>query len=256
MAQQDAKRVRSRRPAREMLPLSPDLAARSTHKDRLYLELRQALMYGEFAPGLTVTVRSLSERLQAGIMPVRDAVQRLVAERALELRPSGRLRVPSLSTDEVVDLFDLRLVLESHAARRAARQSSPESIADARAAMVRLESAESEGMAGASLLAANFRFHFSIYAAAGSMQLTRMIEGLWLRFGPLLIELINSPGSSAYMADEHQLHRRLMTAIELGDPEFAASAMRAIIECTREAILDGASRPAVPGARGQKSDLP
>lgn len=219
------------------LLLRPDLVARSTQKDRVYLALRQALMYGRFAPGTTVTVRSLAETLQAGTMPVRDAVQRLVAERALEFRQSGRLRVPSLSRNEIVELLDLRLLLECHAARRAALKAREEAVATARDAMVALEASVAAEMASADLLAANFRFHFSIYSAADSAQLTGMIEGLWLRFGPLLIELINRPDHLVYLQDEHVLHRRLVNAIEMRDPDFAASAMRAIIDRTRDAIF-------------------
>lgn len=231
------KQTRGRKQAGEALPLSPDLAARSTQKDRVYLELRQALMYGEFVPALTVTVRSLAERFQAGIMPVRDAVQRLVAERALELRPNGRLRVPCLSPGEIRSLMDLRLLLEGYDASCAAENATAEAIAEVSPAMLRLELAEDEGLSGPALLAANFRFHFSVYAAAQSAQLTRMIEALWLQFGPLLIDLMNRPDSIIYIEDEHRLHRRLLNAIELGDPKFAGSAMRAIIERTRAAVL-------------------
>lgn len=216
--------------------LPSDLVARATRKDQVYLALRQALMYGRFAPGTTVTVRSLSERFEAGIMPVRDAVQRLVAERALLFLPNGRLRVPLLEAAELADLFELRLLLECHAARRATAHASAGAIADIRAAALRLENDRHVCGTGTELLAANFRFHFALYAAAGSAPLVTMIEGLWLRFGPLLIDLINRPGVDAYLEDEHALHNRLVSAIELRDAEFAASAMRAIIERTREAL--------------------
>jgi len=216
-------------------PQVPGIVARSTQKDRVYFALRQALMYGTFAPGATVTVRSLGERFAAGTMPVRDAVQRLVAEQALELLPSGRLRIPSMDAAEIDQLMDLRLLLECHAAREAAAAATPEAIAAVREAMLALERVSSTGMESPELLAANFRFHFSIYTLAGSAQLIRMIEGLWLRFGPLLIDLISRPEGAAYVADEHQLHHRLLHALELRDADFAGSAMRRIIERTRAA---------------------
>jgi DNA-binding GntR family transcriptional regulator len=212
------------------------VGARGTQKDRVYLALREALMYGRYPPGETVTVRSLSETFGAGTMPVRDAVQRLVAERALQFLPNGRLRVPALDARELRDLIDLRLVLECYAARRAAAHAGPDTTAALRDLTERLERDSGAGLSSQEILASNFRFHFALYSAGRSDQLTQMIEGLWLRVGPLLITLISAPDSRRYLEDEHVLHRRVVDAIELRDPEYAGSAMRAIIERTGRAL--------------------
>lgn len=94
--------------------------ARATQRDKVYLDLKRMLMLGSFPAGASLPVRKLCEELGVGTMPVRDAVQRLAAEGALDALPNGRLRVPLLETAEIEELFALRLLIEPHAAARAA----------------------------------------------------------------------------------------------------------------------------------------
>ena len=77
---------------------------RETMQDRVYVELRQALMRGHFAPGETLIVRALSDQFGTSHMPVRDALSRLVAEQALEVLPSRSVAVPVLSRERCQDI--------------------------------------------------------------------------------------------------------------------------------------------------------
>jgi hypothetical protein len=60
---------------------------RETLNDRVYRELKKSIMSGAFKPGSELKLRSVAEALGTSLMPVRDAMRRLVAERALEMRP-------------------------------------------------------------------------------------------------------------------------------------------------------------------------
>ena len=107
----------SRSPKRSPIKL-PKLAPvdRGTIQQRVYQQLREALMKGRFAPGDVVTLRSLADAFGTSAMPVREAVRQLVAERPeLELLPgaggwSACLRVPEVEPE---DKLVLRL-LERH----------------------------------------------------------------------------------------------------------------------------------------------
>ena len=79
---------------------------RDTMQERVYLELRRALMRGDFAPGETLIVRALSDQFGTSHMPVRDALSRLVAEQALEVLPSRSVAVPVLSRERCADIQD------------------------------------------------------------------------------------------------------------------------------------------------------
>ena len=61
------------------LTLAP--VGRETVQDRVYTELRRALISGMFAPGQVVTIRQLSDALMTSTMPVRDALGRLIRAR-------------------------------------------------------------------------------------------------------------------------------------------------------------------------------
>jgi DNA-binding GntR family transcriptional regulator len=214
-------------------------AARATLRDKAYLDLRRMLMLGGFPAGTALPVRKLCEELDAGTMPVRDAVQRLAAEGALEALPNGRLRVPLLGGSEIEELFALRLLIESHAAARAAETATPSAMAALDAALTALEAFALPDAVDSAQLAANLAFHFAIYRMPGSPQLVQIIENLWLRFGPLLNGFMAaSDGAQTYRAEQSVLHRRLVEAIRMRDPEFARSAMKAIIERSRLAAQD------------------
>src|SRR5579863_5105990 len=74
-----------RRPSRDSLHL------------RVYQELRRALIAGVFLPGQPVTLRQLVKSLGTSIMPVRDAVGRLIAAGALEMLPNRSVIVPLMT---------------------------------------------------------------------------------------------------------------------------------------------------------------
>jgi DNA-binding GntR family transcriptional regulator len=95
---------------------------------RAYRELRAALMRGEFLPATTLTLRALADRLGTSVMPIREAVSRLAAEHALELRPNRAIRVPDSSRTEIDHLWRIRLLIESEAAALAATTAGDEQI--------------------------------------------------------------------------------------------------------------------------------
>src|SRR5579872_5801124 len=69
-------------------PLDPSQPGRDTMQVKVYRTLARGLMSGMFKPGEAVTLRTLATRLGTSAMPVREAVSRLIAERALVLLPN------------------------------------------------------------------------------------------------------------------------------------------------------------------------
>ena len=67
---------------------------RETLHDRAYLELKKAIMSGAIRPGATITIRAMATALGTSPMPVREALRRLVAERALEMLPTRSVTLP------------------------------------------------------------------------------------------------------------------------------------------------------------------
>lgn len=195
-------------------------------RDKAFAALRDALCRGDFQPGQMVTIQSLAASLGLGSTPVRDAVQQLVSDHALELLANRRLRVPLISGPQLKDIFAIRWHIEGAAARRAAfhMRNHVEALDHARRALSasRLRG-DTQGA-----LDANRRFHFLIYRAAGSPTLYVEIERLWTRIGPLLIgPFQEAPGEFAARCDE--LHAQLTAALQAGAPLLAERLMRDII---------------------------
>ena len=95
--------------------LHPDLSALhpvdgGTLWQRVYSELRDFLMVGGVPPGEKVTLRQLTTAFGTSLMPVREAVQRLAAEGALEILPNRAIRVPVMTRARVneIEAVDLR----------------------------------------------------------------------------------------------------------------------------------------------------
>jgi DNA-binding GntR family transcriptional regulator len=73
------------------------------------------------------------------LMPVRDAMRRLVAERALEMRPSRTIAIPVLSADQFLEIRAIRLLLEGEAVTRAAKKMNRRQVLGVRTRRVPLK---------------------------------------------------------------------------------------------------------------------
>jgi DNA-binding GntR family transcriptional regulator len=199
---------------------------RITLGERVHAELRDLLMSGEIAPGEKMSLRSVAETLGVSIMPVRQAVSRLVADHALEVLPNRAVRVPPMTHARFREITRVRLAVEGFAAQEAARNRSAADLS----ALQRFEEAfraeaHSSRPRADRAVRANKELHFALYRATGLPTLTGIIEGLWLKIGPVLnFDLKVSPERlRSGGAVEH--HRRLVAAVERGEAEAARRAL-------------------------------
>lgn len=154
---------------------------------RVYAGLRDYLMAGQLAPGQKLTLRDLAAALNVSPMPVREAVRRLAAEGALEMLPNRRIRVPLMTKARFRELLRIRVAVEGLAVEEAARRIRGEDV-DRMEELNRQFAAEMQRRQadGVKLWRINKDIHFIMYEAAGMPNLLPMIEGLWLRIGPVL----------------------------------------------------------------------
>ena len=89
---------------------------RRTLGDAAYLHLRELLMSGRVGPGERLSLRSLAGALGVSMMPVREAVTRLVADRALEVTPNRAVRVPVMTATQFREMAAIRVEIEGFAA--------------------------------------------------------------------------------------------------------------------------------------------
>lgn len=157
----------------------------ATIQQRAYEALREAVITGLFVPGELVTLRSLSERLGVSDMPVREALRRLIAEGAFESLPNHSARVPFPSREDVAQINQLRLILESNAIRQAVEHLSKHKLDRLSELAARMQdlSFPADVTEYARL---NKEFHFGIYRESQNPTLVRLIESLWLRIAPFV----------------------------------------------------------------------
>src|SRR5258706_1352403 len=98
---------------------------RDTMRVRVYRALARGLMAGMFKPGEAVTLRTLAHHLGTSAMPVREAVSRLIAERALVLLPNRSVIVPRMSRARFNELTKARQILEGHVTENALGGATP-----------------------------------------------------------------------------------------------------------------------------------
>ncbi len=90
-------------------------------QERLYQRLREDLLAGRFQPGERLKIRDLANQWGTSPMPVRAALQRLVAEGALEGEAQRSLRVPLMTRERFLQILQVRLSLEGLAAEKRQR---------------------------------------------------------------------------------------------------------------------------------------
>lgn len=194
------------------------MSARLT--DAVHDELRRCLFSGRFHAGEVLRLRALAGQLGTSVQPVRDAVQRLVAEGALEQGLNRDIRVCRLTPDSLTELYRIRILLEGEAAAMAAAHGTLD-LAAAESAIARMTAA-SDNADTTAYSAANFDFHFAIYRAARSFHLMPLIESLWLRIGPMLdVGAEGHTRAETRMFEGQEAHRDILAAIAHKDPATA-----------------------------------
>jgi DNA-binding GntR family transcriptional regulator len=158
---------------------------RETLQERVYRELRVALMRGRFQPGRSLTIRALAAALRTSSMPVREALRQLVAERALNMLPNRSFGVPLISRSRFRDLVQVRVEIEGYAAAQAAARVTDPVIDRLEKINQAMTAAEQIGDREL-YITRNQEFHFLIYGCAGTEVLLPIIETLWLQSGPYI----------------------------------------------------------------------
>ena len=211
---------------------------RQTLGQRAYAKLADLLISGRLAPGEKLSLRAAADVLGVSIMPVREAVSRLIADNALEVTPNRAVRVPLMSAAQFRDLTKVRIAIEGHAAAQAALNRNDGdllSIARAEEAMRLEREAPVPDLPRAVEL--NKTFHFAVYEAAHSPILMEIIRALWLKAGPVInLDLRANPDRLA-KGDAIRFHAAARRAIEAGDGAAAQAGIASDIKSTSDFLL-------------------
>ncbi|WP_202909512.1 GntR family transcriptional regulator [Alkalilacustris brevis] len=221
------------------LPEQVPMTRKIPSHEQTYATVREMILFGELAPGQAVTIQGLVERLGAGMTPVREAIRRLTAEGALTPQGNRRVSVPRLDLARLDEVTFARLAIEPQLVERAAPAVTPALIARLEQIDAEVDAAITRG-AVQHYLAANHRFHFTLYEAASADVLLSLARMLWLRVGPSL-RVVCDGDAVLSLPDGH---RAALAAMRLGDTG-------ALVQAITDDIRQGSERVAAAIARGQ-----
>lgn len=215
-----------------------DVRLKSTLHDFAYAQIRRWLLDGEFRPGAHLTIRTLAARLGTSSMPVRAALSRLAAVRALVPGANRSFRVPPVSRQRLEELIMLRASLEGLAAERAAERLVGRELDRLGRLNARMREAASQDDQ-ASYFAANYDFHWTIYLASGVTMLSESIEDLWLQYGP--IQFFPYEDSRIFDVSTRR-HDQIITALRAKDGPAARLAIAHDITQANVYVMDHLER--------------
>ncbi|UGY92652.1 GntR family transcriptional regulator [Streptomyces gobiensis] len=210
--------------------------------ERVYGYVKQALLERHFEGGALLTEGELAEAVGVSRTPVREALLRLEVEGLIKLYPKKGALVLPVSTREIADVVETRLLVEEHAARHAAAAPA----APAAAALIEqltelLEQQRAQAEAGelADVAVTDRCFHAAIVKSTGNEILSRLYDQLrdrQLRMGVAVMH-----AHPERIAKNIAEHTEILEAIRAGDREAAADAVHRHVSSVHE-LLRGVGR--------------
>ena len=206
--------------------------------------LRNDILTGRLAAGEPLLLDQLAARFGTSVIPIREALRVLEAERLVVLRPHRTAQVAELSLAELKDLYRVRLLLDVEAVRLAHGNFTAAELEELRDLV---DSMERYALLGDDLtaFAIHTDIHFRIYEAAGSPVLLEILERLWDETERYRHAVKHYRSDPASWGDEH---RRLVDLLAQGGAEDAAAEMRAHLTRTLDALTKARVFEATNGA--------
>ena len=221
---------------RERGPLAVKQIRRETMQEDVYRQAKELILNGELAPGQSITIQWLADAFGVSAMPVREAILRLTAEKALTVVAGRSLGIPPLSRDRLADLTRTRLEIEALALTWAVPNITQPVVGHLERLIEEMDNIKPDREARKVYLRSNREFHFTIYQASGSEAVIGIIESLWLQVSPYF-NLLQERGNFV-VSNRH--HRRLADALAAGDGAAARLAVQADIReaaCVLDSVI-------------------
>lgn len=194
--------------------------------ERVYAHVKQGVLDRRYEGGTLLTEGELAEAVGVSRTPVREALLRLEAEGLLRLYPKKGALVLPVSSQEIADVVETRLLVEEHAARKAV--PAPPALL---ARLEELLALQREQVAAGDLATAavtDRTFHAEIVRAGGNDILSRLYDLLrdrQLRMGVAVMH--SHPERVAKTLTEH---RQILDALRSGDAAAAVEAVHRHVE--------------------------
>jgi len=200
----------------------------STLKEKIYTDLRQSIILGHRPAGQKIDIKQISERYEASITPVREALQMLNQEGLITIKPHSGYLVTQFTLKQLRDLLHVREILELACIELAAARITDEELDGLENVFSGYTGDDDESYAR--YTAENRRFHFLIAQATGNQELADMVGSLHDRLARFMV--MRRAGK-----EMQQSHNRIMDALRRRDGAAARQALLDEITDSHEKIL-------------------
>lgn len=195
-----------------------------------YRRLLADIKSGQLLPGARLRETELAERLGISRTPVREAIRQLEADGLVTHQARQGATIRNLDYAEVIELYEMRSVLEGTASRLAARMAQRVEVVE----LTELNDALAASEPGAAAQELNRQFHRTLLDAARNRFLVKTMSALQktlLILGPTTLSDPTRPEAAAAE------HAAVIRAIAAHDGDAAEAAMRAHVEAALNARI-------------------
>ncbi|WP_037255214.1 GntR family transcriptional regulator [Roseobacter sp. SK209-2-6] len=212
------------------------MSKRESNVDRVYEALRRMAADFAFKPDQRINESALSEVLGASRTPLREALNRLVAEGFLTFQSNRGFFCRPLTPSYILDLYEARVAVECEALRLSCQRASEAEITALSAYLERMEPEYESATELEELLAMDESFHARLAQLSGNNELQRILRNLNGRIRYIrLIDLKRMREEADGRAPgDISAHRRVLEALVKRDADTAVEALRNHIEKRRE----------------------
>ncbi|WP_158745348.1 GntR family transcriptional regulator [Acidisphaera sp. L21] len=201
-------------------------------KARVYDYVRRAILDGELAGGTFLEEERVCLAVGVSRTPVREAFQQLESERLIDLMPRRGALVRAVTVQELMEVYETRLMIESHAVRKLCsdRQGPPPSMVQT---LSRMQQSEDDQTLEHVQL--NTAFHRALVAAAGNSVMLELFEFMSTRQERVAMTSISiEPTRRDVILMEHE---HLVQALAEHDAASAVATLTDHLRPIREILL-------------------
>lgn len=202
---------------------------------RVYHEIREALINGQYEPGERLIIGELANQMGVSITPVREAIFRLISEQGLEMQAATAVYVPYVTSAKLAEIQKIRFHLEGLGASEAAKHITKKELDSLAALQEEFLAATSTDPARASYL--NRQFHFGILEASRMPVLKNTVESFWVVSGPILKVFHVKTSGLDYSSNQHR-HHAVLDALQERNSKAAMKAIQSDLAWGSKIMVD------------------
>jgi GntR family transcriptional regulator, rspAB operon transcriptional repressor len=210
---------------------------RERASDTVYQIIRDRILTHAFVPGERLNLRTVAGQLGVSLTPVKDAVNRLVADGLIDVQPQSGTYVTKIVADEIAEIFEIRMALECLAAERAVKRVTGSEVAALRRILEELEQPTTNEESRAQYINRDFEFHTKIVQLSGNGKLIELYQSVDARIKVARMLYSNERWTKRINPARAE-HAEILQQLEARDAEGLVKALRRHIERASKGLVD------------------